>query len=796
MSTKGVALRSRTNYFTRSAILNPDRFSYCIDSARPSVKLPIRLNETMPIHMELFRLEFEGNANETIEIKQREIKAMRKAAEKKRSKHDVGPLDLEYTVKKPGLYRLLRVVDESKLEVQRRISDTLVVTCPKAAIQPSAANRCIADLSDLTIDVTGTPPMKIVYSQTVNKKDRSFHFQSIQPENLVSPLIGSSSALTLISRGNEDVSWAAPQTVSVRLNESMISAGEWLYSIDEVHDAAGNVVNFTDRGEDGEHIYPKGTHLEQGLTVHERPKVLLDGYDSQRPLRVPTGRKVDLPVKFGPIGKSTDNLEHTITWQFSPIDTLTADGDHGTEYVIEEYVSKNPQRRPQVHQPGLYTLKSVRNGFCEGEVKEPSSVLLINPPKPEVSISSEDIFDKCAGNAIGLLVELDLVGTPPFKLRYDMIQNGRVKEHLVREIRGLRDQIELKPRDAGHFEYHLTSIDDAVYTGEQLKDLVLAQDVKPPASAFLTVSGETVQACIDEPVEFDVLLSGEPPFTLEYELVHDGKRSKQKVKDIQHGPYKISTGPLHQGGEYSLALATVQDKTGCKIFLNGEVKINVRRQRPKVSFAKLDGKRTTTTLEGRKINLPLRLEGEHPWQVSYRNLEDPEQIKTATLQASNSFLDISQRGTYELVDVRDRSCPGTVDASAATFDVGWIARPELRFSETAGLVAEGKKQVKREVCEGDVDAMELILAGQSNKVTILLSVLICYQVLRHINSIGNSITSPFMDLLLLLTKRLTLHSALPQFPWIPLELANIHTNLQSCRITRMTTNLENSLRWR
>lgn len=662
--------------------------------------------------MELFRLDFETNVNETIEIKQKEIRAMRKHAERHRSKNEIGPIDLEYTVKKPGLYRLLKVIDESKLEVQRRISDTLVVTCPQAYIRPSSADRCLGDLSDLTIDVRGTPPMKIVYSQTVNRKDRSFHFQSIQPEHLVSPLLGGSSALTLISRGNEDASWAAPHTVGVRLNESMVSAGKWLYSIDEVHDAAGNVVNFTDRGEDGEHIYPKGSHLEQAITVHQRPQIRLEGHDSQNPLRVATGQKRELPIKFGAPGQTSDAAEHVITWEFSPLDTLTADGNHADHSTYETFTAKHSRQRPLIHRPGLYTLRSIASSFCEGEVKEPASFLLINPPKPELSITTEDIYDKCAGSAIGVVVDLDLVGTPPFLIRYDMIQDGRRTEHYERKVHGVRDQMELKPRDAGSFTYRFTSIDDAVYTGEQLHDIKIVQDVKPPASAALAKSGETVQACIDEPVELEVFLAGDAPFTLEYELVHDGKRSKQKIKDIETSPYRINTGPLRQGGEYSLALASVSDQKGCKIFLNGEVKINVRRQRPKVAFAKLDGKRTTTTLEGRRIGLPIRLEGEAPWEVTFRNADAPEKVKKVALQASNSFIEVSERGTFELLDVRDRSCPGTVDIPASMFDVDWIARPELTFTESSGLTQEGKKQVKREVCEGDVDAMELLLTGK------------------------------------------------------------------------------------
>jgi len=58
-------------------------------------------------------------------------------------------------------------------------------------------------------------------------------------------------------------------------------------------------------------------------------------------------------------------------------------------------------------------------------------------------------------------------------------------------VLGLRHQLELKPREAGHFKYQFISIDDSVYKNHLLsgKDLVLEQDVKPPASASLRALG-------------------------------------------------------------------------------------------------------------------------------------------------------------------------------------------------------------------------------------------------------------------------------------------------------------------
>lgn len=699
----------------RSATLNPDRLSLCIDREHPSVVLPIYLNQTQPVYIELLRIDFATSLNETLVIGTKEVQALRKKAQKRQSKQSPESHVLEYEVGKPGLYRLHKVLERSKLEVQRRMSDTLVVNCPGAVIQPSVSDRCVGDLSNLTIDVVGTPPLKIVYSRTINKEDQSFHFQSLQPENLVSPFLGGSTANALALQPNEDVSWGQSHTVTVRLNESMTPGGRWLYSIDEIHDATGNIANFSSRGEDGEHMYPKGTHLEHAFTVHERPVARLEHCNTRNPLRVAKGMSSYLPIKLGPLSKTHNHTAHYMTWLFSPIESLTDDGNHGADVTIQEFTARSPRDKPRIRQPGLYTLKSIKSQYCDGEIKEPASCLLLNPPVPDLTISSEDIYDKCAGNSIGILVDMDLIGTPPFVVRYDIIQDKQKRSHSI-AIEGSRHQLELKPQQAGHFKYQFTTIDDDIYKGQPLdsRTLTLEQDVKPPASAHLVNTPREFAACIDQSVHLQVQFSGEPPFTLEFELLHDGQRLKRKLTGIETNMYKISTEPLVHSGEYLLALASMQDRTGCKIFLNNEIKINVR-QKPKASFGQLDGQRKILTLEGKQIGLPLRLEGEAPWTIGYRNLNDSaSKVIQALQQYSNDFVKIDQRGLYELIEVSDNHCPGVVDASAAVFEVIWISRPEVKIAESSGLTFDGKKHVKREVCEGDLDATEINLIGKLN----------------------------------------------------------------------------------
>ncbi|TDZ99547.1 Nucleoporin POM152 [Colletotrichum sidae] len=696
-----------------SAVLNFEQTPFCIGEGRDTVRLPVQFNATIPAEMELIRLDLDTNQQETIKLSSREVRKIAKQIKDQTAESNPAAHVIEYSIKKTGVYRLGKVLDEYKLEVQRSTKDTYVVPCPKATFRTSEnIVRCIRDLSDLLVDVVGTPPLKIQYSRTKNGKDASFHFQSLQPEDYTSPMLASpSSQLTLAD--DDDISWVKPQSVAVRLNETLESAGEWQYAVDAVEDVFGNIQKYSKTEDTDPQTRPK--HVVRNFQVKQRPRASLQGCDLRNPVKVAKGDQAKLPVKFSIDGKATDDTSHDLVWEFSPIDTLTNSGDHGSKISVGSYSAKNSHDRPAVSEPGLYTLKSVTSGSCEGEVQEPSSCLLLNPLEPQLSLHAEEIPDKCAGNSVGLRVDLDLIGTPPFQVRYDVEnQNGHIRKERV-DVSGLRQQIELRPTAAGHHKYVFKQIDDAIYKGRILSgpSMVLETDVKPAASAAIQRPTGAMSACLEQEVEADILFLGDPPFSLEWELVHDGKRKSERASGIEASSYTIQTKPLAKGGEYTLALNSVQDKSGCRTFLKDELKISVRRQRPRAQFGLLENKRNVMTLENDKVNLPLRLQGEGPWTVSYRNTEVSGVVLQKTASNANDVLSVKARGTYEIVDVSDKQCPGTVDPQASNFDVDWYPRPEVSLVKSDTITSEAGVFVKRDVCEGDIDSFEINLKGAS-----------------------------------------------------------------------------------
>lgn len=691
-----------------SAILNPQKQSFCLNSTVTQLDIPILINQTEPVEMEILRIDIETNVNETITVKKGELRNMLKKAKKLAKSSDPDdPLTLAYTVKKPGVYLLRKVLDQSKLLVRPRPSNVFVTTCPQARVKPIGGGRCRSDLSNVALEVEGTPPLNVKYRLTVNGKPRdSSQFHNLQPEDAISPLFKRTSQ-ALVKSGREDVTWARSQTVTVPLNETLSTSGLWEYDVEEVQDGLGNFVNYR-HVDDDERPKPKHAGIRRSFEVHERPTAYLKGCNPQSPLRVAKGNVARLPVHYGSTGKHAIDSEHTVEYLFTPQSDIVADGYHSPDAVLKKQLLRKGEQ-PTIKEAGLYTIKTVATEFCDGEVFEPTSCLLQNPPEPELSISSEDIVDKCAGNPIGLRVGLDLIGTPPFTIVYYEHKDGRKSRKPPLQFASLRSTMELTPIDAGHYRYTFESISDSVYNERPLKNLELQQNVRPSAQARFIEGNRPKQACIDDSVDFDVRFVGDAPWKLDYEILHNGKRSKHTIETSDEH-YTIKTDKLSNGGEYVIALTSITDQAGCKEFLKEEARVNVRNERPKAYFGHIEGKQAVIALEGRQVGLPLRFTGSGPWRLEYENLKTKE-AKKETFKNPNSHLDVSIDGTYQLLSVRDSVCPGLIDKNADQFDVSWVARPSLSIPDSTAD-RDGDRYIKPPVCEGDEDSFDISLHGE------------------------------------------------------------------------------------
>lgn len=680
-----------------SAMLNPDQRALCLSEKHKTIELPIRVNQTNPILIELLRTDPDTLVTETLTITARQARSLKRNAEKTAKLNLEDPRLLMYPVRKTGIYQLERVVDESKLEVQRRRMDVLIPECPKAVISTEQHDKCLGDLSEVFINVYGIPPYSVRYSKQINYRDSSASSQSIHPPDVLSPLRTRESSNALLSETeNADLLWARSRTMKVPINEQLSESGEWTYSIEEVQDGLGNVVSYEHRTKSG--------NTEQTFTVHNRPIISFTDCNSETMLKVANEDSIELPVGLN-FPQPVDRFQ-PISFNYSFIN------EKGNALPPQKKLFKmhKAHQRPRVKQPGRYALDSVASDYCSGIVSEPSSCLLVNPPEPELRIKAENISDQCAGRPIGLSVDLDLVGSPPFHLSYTTSKDGVTQPQGI-TVDGLRKQIELRPKEAGFYTYHFTSIRDAVYDSISLtpKRLILTQDVRPPANVVFQ-SLEKRNACLDDQVSIEVGLLGDASWVVEYDLVHNGNR-KSDAAHSDKNQLTITTPKLSHGGEYSIVFRAVQDKSKCRTSLNEQLKIGVRPERPRAAFGFIGRERAIAALEGERVGLPVRLQGIAPWKVEYVREEDTNgRIRIQTVDDPNAALNVDQAGTFRLVNVHD-TCPGTVDPAANTFKVSWIPRPTMNLIETGITAESGERYRKEATCLGDEDTVELELNG-------------------------------------------------------------------------------------
>ena len=698
--------------------MNPDGEPACIDAVGGSVLLPIMINQTSPKSITLQRTDLRTHETETIDIPSKECRRMRKIADKEHGKKNTtNPTILRYPVRKSGSYRLASVVDQSGLEVQRKTAESLVVDCPRAFIKEISAPKCRGDLSNFHVHVEGTPPLKVKYSKVVNGKRQSHVLLNVNPERLDTnaPTPMSTDAIVTASDGVPDLSWARAHHMDIPLNESLAELGTWTYTIDVIQDSRGNAVQYTAGGDQDPLRLSRGVSIQQSFRVHDHPSAVLDGCDSQVPLKVAAGKSRTLPIWLNPtVRNPTSATDHHVTYAFAPF----SDGEYqqGARSPFTKSVTIGPNSQgPVIREPGRYSLVSVSTTFCTGEILEPSSCLLLNPSEPDLSVSHEDIPHKCAGNFVGLKVDLNFIGTPPFEVSYTVTRRNGPTVPQLKRFDSMRAYMELKPGDPGYYTYDFLDIADAVYKKPRaLRERIrLEQDVKPTASAAFVSLAPQEQACIGQSMSIPISLSGEFPWTLEYDIIHNERREKYTLENIVDADHILVAPRMMSGGLHTLSLTSVTDASGCRVSLEQEIQIQVRHQMPSATFGAIEGSRVASALQGKTVNLPLRLSGQGPWTVSYsQSSESGNATQEARLQYSNDVLTVASAGVYEILTVRDVVCPGAVDQTASRFEVKRIPRPDMHIAESRTLSKVGARWVKKAICEGDIDTLDVLFTGK------------------------------------------------------------------------------------
>jgi nucleoporin POM152 len=106
------------------------------------------------------------------------------------------------------------------------------------------------------------------------------------------------------------------------------------------------------------------------------------------------------------------------------------------------------------------------------------------------------------------------------------------------------------------------------------------------------------------------------------------------------------------------------------------------------------------------------LRSSQPWYLKIRNLDQDTPPKEFKFDNANTYFPVTAVGTYQILEVRDIGCPGMVGPPNDKFTITMIERPKVRLPPSSAITQKDNIFVRKAVCEGDEDAVELAFVGQ------------------------------------------------------------------------------------
>jgi nucleoporin POM152 len=699
--------------------LNPFQDSFCLPNgvSKYQLNVPIRLNSTSEIDfLQVKFTDLETNTPTLLNYTKKDIKRFDNTNINTLYERDTvyGP-SIHYInlpVKQTGLYEITQALDSKYLSLRNFRSSLIVPNCPTAEISNFAAlsdDKCIGDFYSVKFTVEGVPPLKLKYNKFVNREVQVFSDQSLQPEFYQSPLIGHGGSKVFTKEQLANLSWAKTRSVEVEFDSPVNVLGDYSFRIEEIVDGLGNMVNFTETLDDDDELF-RQYNLLQSFYSHDLPKVHLEERVNKN---TATKRSLYLGIDQAP----EDSSPYEAQIKFV--------SDDESETKIFTHTFENANDEYKVEKPGTYTLVSVKSKHCRCVISGRSSASLSLPVVPKLHINSKPITDSCVGQ-VGLVFDMSFIGTPPFTLKqdvYKIIDGKRQHSHSTKlTSQGTRYRFNYEPSVEGNYEITFSSLVDSLYSDpielSPSKDYTFTTSMRVKPSAEIYNYQPPRALCLGSSARIPILLKGEAPFSLEYDLIETqtNKRIPNSIKDIKNSHYEIVTQDFKVGGEYIVSLTSVEDNSGCLVNLNGgDAKITVRREVPSVGFGVTDGLNKIKIKKGDTVELPLRLLGEGSFHVEYDFYDvDGNFVTTKSKHFQNTYktgIEVSEAGIFKLKSVKDSQCQGVIDY-ADTFEINYNPIPSISISEHSDIQALAKGVFgKKDVCQYHEDSIDLSLHG-------------------------------------------------------------------------------------
>ncbi|KAJ3563589.1 hypothetical protein NP233_g8846 [Leucocoprinus birnbaumii] len=737
-----------------TAHLNPDGHNHCLAQSSNHILIPLLLNNTniaalkysiSPLNapsektiVEVSAKQLEQNRQELLQLVSTPLPQVNPEEEDEYDDDDddddskLNPTTLQKSqdlvyirISKPGIVRLEHVLDVARNEARLiQPSEVIIVPCPQVAFVDttesvdSDAVRCAGQANnlDLMIAVNGVPPLSLRWLKTINAKTDQYLVEGIE-EDYRSSASKSDTMDSQVARRS-----LVPQTVKIPLSISLNEPGTHLYALEEVIDGQGNTVRVGTESAVVDSDTVSKTETTRSFVVLRQPLVSFRDCNLQHPKSLTIDSTVNLELTVKELDSFDSPWEVKLNYQ--PPRGLPAGAKVDSKLKPRDLLLKTPGGREvltlKAEAPGDYTVVSIKGKHCPGEVLSPDTCTVVEKPKPSARIEWKRIHE-CSGDT-GVSVSLILHGTPSFLLYYkEQLDNQPPVERSI-QFDYSRGELTMKPEKSGRYIFTFVAISDHNYKRVPLDGPSIEQVVHPLATADFVGSAsniKSVSSCTGDTVPVDVDLRGTGPWNVEFQIIGPTSTESFHITGVTKPRHRaqipIPEDLRQTSGSFEINLISAED-IYCKRPVNVKgIVVNVKRTWPTAQFYGKHDQRHVTITQGEQASLPLRLTGDGPWRLRYRLVNgDEEKTLRALLHSPNDNLRVTEKGTYEIIGIDDKLCPGTIVSGQGTYDVDWIPRPSAKLSSSTAAQYDSYNgsYILQPICEGDNDHVDLDLTGR------------------------------------------------------------------------------------
>ncbi|KAH7101362.1 hypothetical protein BKA62DRAFT_703554 [Auriculariales sp. MPI-PUGE-AT-0066] len=683
-----------------TATLNPFLQTFCLTAGAP-VFIPVVFNNTRPRFVQYSHKPLEEGSTKTlIELSARDLQSIDQSIisippapvdvdeDEAEALVDLGAPRLQKTevlhhikVSKPGVIHLERAGESNEVGIRLRMGSVTVVECPTAQFVDKVpdATRCTGGNEDLALAVFGVPPLALTWTRKIDARLEEFVVEGIEGKHF-----------------EKEKEAVVAEKIPIPLTISLEKLGSHIYTLESIRDRLGNAVSLGNL---------PVTDTIRTFAVLRRPEVSFSNCAAGKPVGLRKGQTATLRVK------THDADGRDAPW------TVTLEGPKQSKQVLE---LQSSEKGFDVKEEGEWTIKSVKGRYCPGDILSPDTCRVAELPVPSAEASWEKLRE-CSGDT-GVSAALVLHGTPPFTVTWLSSFGGQDSVH-SRTVDGSRGAFMLQPERSGTYKYTYLKLSDANYKDIKLNGPSVELNVHPVASAQLRKGKrDEVYSCAGNNVDVEVDLKGSAPWKLEVQVLGPKGSRTIPFPGLHDARTKLNIAIPEdinsEGGTFQIDLVSVEDAHGCKRPLSEQgMSVKVKRVKPTVKFYGKDGKREVTVHQGEDARLPLRLTGDGPWKLEYHLKNKPGRKFTERIGANNANAELRVRdsGIFELLEISDKHCPGSIIEPESQYVVNWVPRPSVKLAETTAVthIPTNDSYIRAPICEGLPDHVDLELTGRA-----------------------------------------------------------------------------------